>query len=403
MLLAFFKNEIQHELVNILNWWTENMTDHDHGGFLGRIDAHGIKYPEADKGIILNTRILWTYSKIYQKTGEVQYLDLATRACQYIIDHFWDEKYGGVFWMVDFQGAVINRQKQIYAQAFAIYALAAYYEIQPDPEIAHKVHRIFQCIEEFSRDRSESGYLNVFNVDWTLADDQKLSEKDADQVKIMNTHLHILEAYTALSLTFSNPEYRVALRDILSVYLDRFCARDPCHVYLFFDQHWNPTSREKSFGHDIESSWLITEAAEHLNDPALTLRAREISLALAEAVFLYGKDQHGGIFEQTDSSGIEIQKEKHWWPQAEAVIGFVNAWQLSGEEKYLQQAIQTWHFIQQYFIDRKNGEWHWLVDVHNNPLLNEDKAGPWKAPYHNVRMCLEVIERIEIAAAQRDL
>lgn len=396
MLLALFKNEIQTELANILSWWVNHMTDYHYGGFIGRIDGFGKKHPEADKSIILNTRILWTYSKVFQKTGDVQYLDLANRAYHYIHDHFWDYKNNGVFWMVDCRGKVVSTQKQIYAQAFAIYALSAYFEIQPDPSIALQIDQIFQCIEKYSRDKQKGGYLNVFDEDWSLSADQRLSDKDADQVKIMNTHLHILEAYTALNKVIPRPEYQSALEYILEIYLNRFCSRQPCHVYLFFDEDWNPTSSEKSFGHDIESSWLLCEAAESLDNPRLILRARHTSMALAEAVFESGKDNLGGIYEKTDPSGQEIEKEKHWWPQAEAVVGFLNAWEISGNELFLQQAMQTWHFIQDHFIDPDGGEWHWLLDEKNSPNCKEDKAGPWKAPYHNVRMCLEVLRRIKV-------
>ncbi|MBK8506688.1 MAG: AGE family epimerase/isomerase [Saprospiraceae bacterium] len=169
---------------------------------------------------------------------------------------------------------------------------------------------------------------------------------------------------------------------------------------FIFDKEWHPTSEEKSFGHDIESSWLITEAANVLKDPILSARGRAISLRLAEATLLFGSDRHGGIFEKTDHRGVEIIKEKHWWPQAEAVVGFLNAWELSGEEKYLIQSMQTWHFIQKHFIDRENGEWHWLIDQKGKVDRNQDKAGPWKAPYHNIRMCLEVCDRLDSCIEQ---
>lgn len=399
MLISLFRSEIRSELDSILNWWTSHMTDLEYGGFYGRVDGKGILHPKADKGIILNTRILWTYSKVYQQTKDLEFYSLAERAYDYISCHFWDETYHGVYWIVDHQGNKINTQKQIYAQAFALYAFCAYYEINKNSEILLKISQIFTCIEKYSRDKKKGGYLNVFNEDWSVAKSQKLSDKDADQVKIMNTHLHILEAYTTLYGIKKDPVYREGLINILEIYLTRFCSRKPCHLYLYFDEDWHPTSEEKSFGHDIESSWLITEAAELLENPALILKVRQFSLALAEATYRYGKDQDGGIYEKTDPGGHVIEKEKHWWPQAEGVVGFLNAWQISGDEKYLTQAIQTWHFIQNYFIDREQGEWHWLIKENGSPDETEDKAGPWKAPYHNVRMCLEVLRRLGSATS----
>lgn len=398
MLISLFRSEIRSELDSILSWWMSHMTDHEHGGFYGRIDGKGILHPKADKGIILNTRILWTYSKVYHETKDLRFYSLAERAYQYISRYFWDKEYQGVYWMVDFQGKKKDTQKQIYAQAFALYAFSAYYELNQNSDVLQKINQLFTCIEKYSRDNKKGGYLNVFNEDWTIAKNQKLSDKDADQIKIMNTHLHILEAYSALYRLKNEAIYHEALANILKIYLNRFCTRNPCHLYLYFDDDWHPTSEEKSFGHDIESSWLITEAAELLKEPALTLQARKLSLALVEATYLYGKDENGGIYEKTDISGQKIEKEKHWWPQAEAVVGFLNAWQISGDEKYLTQAMQTWHFIQNYFIDHQNGEWHWLINENGLPDETEDKAGPWKAPYHNVRMCLEVLQRLNLAA-----
>ncbi|MCB0689462.1 MAG: AGE family epimerase/isomerase [Saprospiraceae bacterium] len=395
MLLSLFRSEIQTELTNILDWWTTRMTDNINGGFYGRIDGHGNLHRKANKGIILNTRILWTYSKVFQQSSDPKYQILADRAYQYICRYFWDHKNQGVYWMLDYHGIPVNTQKQVYAQAFAIYAFSAYYEINPTPDVLEKIELTFQCIEKHSRDKEKGGYLNVFNQDWSIAKDQKLSEKDADQIKIMNTHLHVLEAYTSLYGIKKEAVYREALNYVLHIYLSKFCVRDPCHLYLYFDEDWQPTSEEKSFGHDIESSWLILEAAESLNEPNITLTARKVSIALADATYKFGQDKNGGIYEKTDASGIEIEKEKHWWPQAEAVVGYLNAWQISGDEKYLTIALQTWHFIQNHFVDTINGEWHWLIKEDGQPDLQEDKAGPWKAPYHNVRMCLEVLHRLK--------
>lgn len=388
-----FKREIEVEFWRIIHWWAQNMID-PNGGFIGRIDGNDQPHPKADKSIILNTRLLWTFSKVYLKAKDLRYRNLAERAYQYIVQYFWDENYDGVYWMVDHRGNVIDEQKQIYAQAFAIYAFSAYYELTGSVDASNKIERVFNRMENHSLDKEKLGYLNVFNRDWSLASNQQLSEEDDDQVKIMNTHLHILEAYTALYQVHPTERCRQALYNILWLYLEKFCTREPCHVYLYFDEDWNPTSREKSFGHDIESSWLITEASYALKDSELTEKSAAVSIALAGATLCFGSDVQGGIFEKTDHEGEEIEKGKHWWPQAEGVVGFLNAWQLSGEEKYLTQSIKTWHFLKTHFVDLENGEWHWLIDEQGHPVRTQDKAGPWKAPYHNVRMCLEVMQRL---------
>ena len=243
-------------------------------------------------------------------------------------------------------------------------------------------------------DCEKGGYLNVFDRQWVLLDDQKLSEKDDDQAKIMNMHLHVLEAYSLLCKVDSTTHHINALKYVLEIYLDRFAARTPRHLILYFDQDWLASSKEISFGLDIESSWFIWEAAELVGDPALMERVKYIAVEMVDATVARGVDEEGGIYEKTDDQGAEIESNNHWWPQAEAVVEFLNAYQLTGNQVYLEHMLKSWSFIKKYFIDLDQGEWHWLINDAGQPTKTEDKAGPWKAPYHNVRMCLEVLDRL---------
>ncbi|MEM7574043.1 MAG: AGE family epimerase/isomerase [Bacteroidota bacterium] len=393
--LQQFRAEIGVEMQLLLQWWADKMVDSNQGGFYGRIDGFNQLQPEADKGVILNTRLLWTFSAAAQQAELSGYRQLADRAYQYLLDYFWDEKAGCVFWTLDFRGQPTQMIKQVYAQAFAIYGFTEYYALTGQTEALERAQAIFQLIEEHSRDREKGGYRNVCGRHWEPLTDQRLSDKDENRAKIMNTHLHLMEAYANLHRVAPTTATANALQDCLVLMLDKFCDRHPRHLYLYFDDHWQASSAERSFGHDIETAWLLVEAAEILDSTALMKEVVPVALELAQSTLDRGLDPRGGVYENTDHSGQVPVAEKHWWPQAEAIVGFIQAYQLSGEQRYWQEALKCWSFIKAHFRDSDFGEWHWMIDTNHKPILDqEDKAGPWKAPYHNVRMCLEVLRRL---------
>lgn len=387
------RTEFRLELDNILHWWMKNMVDHEHGGFYGRMDGHGVLHPKSEKGVILNTRLLWSFAAAARQTGNAQYKTMADRAFDYLLQYFWDEPEGGMLWSVDFQGNPLSTQKQIYAQAFAIYALSEYHLLTQNAVALDKANEIFWLIEKFSLDREKGGYLTAFDRDWSGSGDIRLSEKDASAAKIMNTHLHVLEAYTNFYRAQPTAAVKERLRYILKIYLDRFYRPADGSLYLYFDENWQPKNADTSFGHDIESSWLLWEAAEVLGDEDLLERTRPVSIHLADAVLQHGLDSDGGIFNERHVCS-HFDTDKHWWPQTEAVVGYWNAWELTGREIFAETAVHIWLFIKNFIRDSENGEWHWMVDRAGTPVLSEDKAGPWKAPYHNGRMCMEMVRRI---------
>jgi mannobiose 2-epimerase len=393
--LVQFRQDIQLELKELLSWWTSNMVDHGYGGFYGRMSGGGVLYPEAEKGIILNTRLLWTFSSAaISLDHDTDLIQMATRSFRYLKKYFYDHKLGGFYWNLDYQGQVVDGTKQIYAQAFAIYALCAYYDLTNDADALKIAWDTVERIERFSRDQKKEGYFNVCDRTWNVLEDVALSEKDEPAAKIMNTHLHVLEAYTKLYLTDPKPTNEKLLNYILEIYGNNIYDANSNHCIIYLNEDWIPLTKEISFGHDIESSWLMMEAAESLGNAKIIHTISDIALALASITLEEGRDQEGGIFEKTDPEGKEIEKNKHWWPQAEAVVGFLNAYQISGEHNYMEAALTSWQFIKKYFRDHENGEWHWMINEKGAPVLSEDKAGPWKAPYHNVRMCLEVLKRL---------
>lgn len=390
--LSRLRSEFEEELHRSLLFWIRRMQDPVNNGFYGRIDGCNKLHPQADKAVILNTRILWTFSHIANFYPDQGYQEMAERAYNYLLQHFDDVDNGGVFWMVDQKGKPVNKRKQIYAQAFAIYAFSEYYALTRDEESLKKAIDIFQLIEKHSFDKDQNGYLEAFTESWEEIDDLRLSEKDANEKKTMNTHLHVLEAYTNLYRVWPNVILKKQLNNLIELFLTQF-VQDKAHFGLFFNENWQLKSSEISYGHDIEGSWLLCEAAEVLDDNNLIEKCRANALSMVAAVLAKGVDHDGAILNEADEHGI-TDSDKHWWPQAEALVGFMNAFQINREQKYINALEANWTFIKNHLLDYENGEWHWKVDKSGKIQPTEDKAGPWKCPYHNSRAMMELIRRI---------
>lgn len=386
----------------ILPFWLSRSFDEEYGGFRGLIANDLTIDPHAPKGIILNARILWTFSKAYSVYKNSAYLAAARRAYEYIDRHFRDEEFGGVYWMVDFAGRPLETKKRIYGQAFAIYALAEYAAASGDRDALARAVAIVRQIDAAAHDGAHGGYFETYERDWTIAAEQRLSEVDMDEKKSMNTHLHLLEAYATLLRHHEDATIRARLREMIDIFLDHIVDPATGHFILFFDEQWSPRSAKISFGHDIEGSWLLCEAAEVLGDAELLSRVQTVAIRMAQAVYDDGLDRDGGLFYEREPDG-RIDTDKHWWPQAEAVVGFLNAYRLSGAPHFLSAAEKCWAFIEASVIDRNHGEWFARVSRAGVPDATQDKAGPWKCPYHNSRACFEVMERLDRLAHRHEI
>lgn len=389
-LFEYLQAECRGELFHgILPYWMGKMVDVEHGGFYGRIDGEDRLHTEADKGGILNARILWTFSSAYRTQPDPVYLQMATRAYDYCLRYFFDQEQGGTYWLLSAEGMPVDTKKQIYSQAFFVYALTEYYQASGKEEALTKAKELFFLIEKYSFDKARNGYLEAYSRDWQLLEDLRLSEKDDNDAKTMNTHLHILEAYTNLYRVWKDEALEKALKNLIFLFTDKIISSGG-HLILFFDEEWIPNDHIHSYGHDIEAAWLLYEAALVLGDPEVLEQVKELSVKIAELTVREGLQADGSIIYEKDTVTGHVDTDRHWWPQAEAVVGFLYTWQLTGDPVWLERAVRVWHYIKQHLVDHEHGEWFWSLKE-GKPNRSDDKAGFWKCPYHNGRMCFEVL------------
>jgi mannobiose 2-epimerase len=389
-----FRDEIAAEWRdNIAPFWLQHAPDEKYGGFRGWITNDLQVDEEAEKGIILNSRILWTFAHACRIESNNQFRWMAERAFSNLTEKFSDREHGGVFWTLTHTAQPSNTRKRPYAQAFAIYGLTEFFLVTGEKKALAEALAIFELLESRARDNEHDGYYETFERDWSLAMDQRLSEVDQDEKKSMNTHLHVLEAYAALLSASNDLRVKERLRALINLFLNRIIQPPRHSLQMFFDESWNGKSDHISFGHDIEASWLLCEAAEILGDEALLEKVKDISVKISRSVYERGLDNDGSLLYEANHQGL-INDEKHWWTQTEGVVGFVNAYELSGDEKFLRAAIGVWEFIKAHLIDREHGEWFWKTSRSGVPDLQLPKLSQWKGPYHNGRMCFEIARRL---------
>ena len=390
--IKLFRQSFSDELTqHILPFWLDRMQDPS-GGWYGRIDGVGRLVPDAPKGAILNARILWTFSSAFRLLGCSEYRTAADRAYREIRDRFVDPEWGGVFWSLDAAGRPLDTKKQFYAIAFTIYGLAEYYRATETGEALDLAIRLYRDIEAHSFDGD--GYLEACTRDWKPIADMRLSEKDRNDAKTMNTHLHILEGYTCLYRIWKDAGLRARLAGLVEIFLDRIVRPDG-HLGLFFDTAWQSQSDMVSYGHDIEASWLLEEAADLLEDPVLNARTAAACRRIA-AASLEGWKAGAGMIYETDPVSAHTDADRHWWVQAETVVGCWNRFQRDADVVWADRAADTWDFIRREIVC-PDGEWYWSLRADGTHNTADDRAGFWKCPYHNGRMCFELLERTEPA------
>jgi len=406
--LHLFRNIFHNELHdNILNFWIRYSIEKDGDGFYGAVDLQGDPITEAPKSCVLNARILWTFAEAARNFSIKKYKEVADRAYFVLQNYFADNEFGGYFMSIDFNNKPYDTVKHTYAQAFVLYALSKYYELKPSEELSKKLNSYFLFLEEKTKDPANRGYFEAFTREWHLYSENRMA--DNNEPRSMNTHLHILEAYAAFFKVTGNKLAGIRLKELLELFIFKI-IRTSGHLGIFYDESFNETEASKSvcsFGHDIEASWLLWEAAEILGDKSILNKMKLLSIKMLEAVDRVGVDKDGGLFLESTRFGSHVRTNKHWWPQAETLVAFMNGFEISGDAKYWEKLKQTWNFIDKCLIDHKYGEWFTKVNRLGIPYLiepaddpspyyrNDWKIDPWKAPYHNGRAMMELIKRID--------
>lgn len=401
---AIFEDELRQD---ILAYWLRHAGAPDGESFHGAVDLNNQPVLTANRACVLNARILWTFAAAAARYPEPAYAAMARRAYQVLTTHFADREHGGFFMELTPDNQIANDLKHTYAQAFALYALCQYFAFDGSAAVRQSLQDLFALLEAKAKDPRHAGYREAFTRDWRPSAENRMA--DHNEPKSMNTHLHVLEAYAALARVWPDPRVLGRLRELLTLFLDRI-IRPTGHLGIFFDDDFVETPASTavcSFGHDVEAAWLLLEAAHALGDAGLLARTQAASLKLLDAVERVGLDKDGGMFLESVRHGSHVRTNKHWWIQAETLVGFMNGYQLTGQARYWEAVKLSWDFIDRHVIDRARGEWFTKVDRLGRPFLTEPpddpspyyrndwKIDPWKCPYHNGRACLEMIQRLD--------
>lgn len=383
-----FQNHLENQLIPFWN----RMEDNEKGGFYGYANEAGTPDKDSKKSCILNSRILWFYAASYNLLKKPELLKKAEHAFLFLQNHFYDSRYQGVFWSVEADGTPLDTTKHTYNQAFAIYALSEYYKASQNKEALHLAYSLYYTIEDKCRD--EEGYFEAFSREFIPISNDKLSENGVIAERTMNTLLHILEAYTELYR--ADAFYKVAdsIREILRIFKSRIYNSEKEICEVFFDREYHSLIALESYGHDIEASWLISRACEALDDKAYYEEMLPVIEGLAKGAYDNGIDMQNSAMNNECENGT-VSAKKVWWVQAEAVTGFYNAFQLQPEKiMYRKMSEQIWVYIQNFVIDKNTGEWIEDINPDNKAEAGQALVHPWKCPYHNGRMCIEMISRL---------
>ena len=386
-----FLREVRETLIsNILPYWLR-LKD-PRGGFYGEVTADGTVLYDAPRGAILNARLIWSFAAAYAALKDTQYLVAAVHARDWFLDHFCDHKYGGVYWSVSAEGEREDTKKQLYAQGFAIYGLSELYKATKDDGALKEAINLYRVVETYFADAENGGYVEALARDFSPLEDMSLSAHDINADKTMNSHLHILEAYANLYQVWPDEELRGRIVALLEIIGTRVMAPSG-HLQLYFRRDWTVLPGGVSYGHDIETSWLAMECALSTRDLDVVSRVRPWALAMGKAgnegLFADGSMRYEKLLDGT------YDDSRQWWVQAETVVGNLWLWKFHGDAAAAGRALAAWAYIREHLVDTAAGEWWWSILPDGSPDLSQPKAGFWKCPYHNSRMCLQALSLFE--------
>lgn len=392
---------IEQELKgNILPFWLNHISDTLNGGFFGEVSSTGQGNLKAPKSAILGARILWTFSSAYRLYGIAEYKQLADRVQQYYLQHFIDPRYGGPYWTITPEGGIHDATKQTYATAFGIYALSEHFRSTGCEQSLNAAQTLFETLENHVHDHERGGYREVFSRNYSSANVKGIDGRLGPS-KTMNTHIHVLEAYTNLYKVWPDARVKACLEELISILESHLYDSKTGHLILFCNDDWQNLEPVDSYGHDIETSWLLCEAAEALGDETVLARVKQQAVRMSDAALKEGMRPGGVMIYEKDEKGVN--ERQSWWVQAEVIVGCLNAWQITGQRKYYDQAVEIWQYIQSHFVDPKDGEWWRNLDAQGKPNKREPKASMWNCPYHNSRMAFEAVRRLAPVAVHSEV
>lgn len=385
-------SEMEEELRNdILPFWPR-FIDGVNGGFYGQVENDGRPDPRADKGLVMHARLLWTYSAAARLLNDPGLLAAADAAYRFIVESLYDEERKGFSFACDSQGNPRSGLKIVYGQAFAVYALAEYARAGGPGRALDLAMETFRLLQRTAHDERHGGYSEAFAPDWSKSVVSALGDGDIACAKSMNTNLHVLEALTVLHAATEDSTVARALRDLIEVLLSKILTPS-AHLGLYFNNDWSRLDDVISYGHDIEASWLLSEAAERIGDEKVETRVRGCALGIAAGIAQVLDANQGSLPNELKERRLDT--DRIWWVQAEGIVGMVNAAELSGDPGYLRRAATLWNFVKAFLIDHVHGEWFWGVRHPGGaPLPDRYKGGAWKASYHNGRACMQIMSRI---------
>jgi mannobiose 2-epimerase len=385
------QTEIKDELCNnILPYWMNHMKNPD-GGLYGNISNSNITDGHAPRGLVMTSRFLWTYSEAYRIFGKKEYLDFAIYVKDTLLKTLYDREQGGFFWSADGYDKPLDNKKVLYGQAFALYGLSTFQMIAPSDENADLCKEIFTLLETHGKDPVLGGYYEALNRDWTYSGKNNLGADDIPCEKSMNTNLHMLEAYTRYFLQSADKEVKKSLIELISIIMEKIYDPLSGHQKLYFSKDWEPIGDVESYGHDVETSWLLWEALEILENKPLQEKYRKMVLTMLDVSSDKATAPDGSLY--NEKKGEHLDTVRIWWVQAEYAVSLMNGWMMTGKEKYKEKLSAIWNYIKENQIDNENGEWFWGI-LDNGTMVNREKGGMWKTPYHNGRACMELIQRI---------
>lgn len=330
------------------------------------------------------------FSSAYRILGGNDLKAAADNAFDFLCNKVIDKDFGGLYWMLDYSGNVIDERKHVYANAFGIYGLSEYHRATGNIqalEIAKEL--FFDGIERYGYDSSLNIYKEEFTRDYIETSNEMLSENGIIAQATTNTHLHILEAYTNLYRVWMNQELENALIRLVNIFYVNI-YKESGFLKVFYDRKYREILDIQSYGHDIEASWLLYEAINVLNLKEECYK--EMVLGISDNIRSIAVHHDGSLFNECEK-GI-VDETRVWWVQAEAMVGFMNSYEMTEDQSYLNLVLNLWTYTKTYIVDhRDGGEWHWGIDSVGKPL-DRPIVEPWKTLYHNARFCLEMIERI---------